>query len=510
MKKHITLISLICLALLPIRLLATNNYAATNHGDKYPTYPSIDYSKYSKQKANLIKRGEYLTKLGDCIACHTNTNDKPFAGGRKIKTPFGTIYTPNITSDKKTGIGNWSLKDFITAMRDGKSPQGQYYYPAFPYIYFNILPTKDLEAIKAYLDTIPAIQQKNKGNDLSFPFSWRFLQLGWRMLFFHNTGPYKNNPKQSPQWNRGKFLVDGLGHCSMCHTPMHHFISKKWVLGAPIKKYYLTGAMVEGFFAPNITSTNLKDTPIQQIADVFLKDKLIGGGQVQGPMDEANHDSLKYLHPDDIKAIAIYLKTVKSEIPPKINVGTGLAAGKKIYERYCAACHSTGAGGAPIVGKVADWTTRSKLGMNTLYKNAINGIGGMPAKGTCKSCTTQEIQDAVQYMMSESKSGAAVVSTKPTTKPLKKLTLADGKKIYETHCASCHNGSDANVPALGDKQAWSPIIKKGLDVLIYNTIRGYKKMPVKGSCTKCNDAQIKAAVKYMVNQSKTGGDYHLW
>jgi len=295
MKRIIPLLSVFLLCYLPVIAFATDNYAATKHAGKYPTYPTPHYGTDPK-KTTLIKRGEYLTKLGDCIACHTKPgSQKPFAGGLPIKTPFGTIYTPNITPDKATGIGNWTNKQFLDAMRDGKSPEGHYYYPAFPYIYFNSVNTKDLLAIKAYLNAIPPIQQKDRETDMHFPFNWRFLQLGWRILFFHDKGPYQNNPKQSAAWNRGKYIVDGLGHCSMCHTPMHHFIRKKWVLGAPIQKYYLTGNFVEGFFAPNITSTDLKNTPTQEIADVFLKDKLIGGGEVEGPMADVNHDSLKYL-----------------------------------------------------------------------------------------------------------------------------------------------------------------------------------------------------------------------
>ena len=193
MKKWMIFATLLASFFLSCVAFATDAYVATKHG-KYPAYPVIHYKKLSKEQAALIKRGEYLTKLGDCIACHTTHDDKkPFAGGLPIKTPFGTIYTPNITPDKTTGIGTWSLDDFTKAMREGKSPQGYYYYPAFPYLYFNLLTTDDLKAIKAYLDVIPAINQQNKKDDLSFPFNWRFLQLGWRILFFKNEVVYKKD-----------------------------------------------------------------------------------------------------------------------------------------------------------------------------------------------------------------------------------------------------------------------------------------------------------------------------
>lgn len=365
MTKAFRIITFLAAFLVVPSVFATDNYHATAHGGKYPTYPTIHYG--TGKKAKLIKRGEYLAKLGDCIACHTK-GGKPFAGGRAIKTPFGTIYTPNITSDKATGIGKWSDKDFIRALREGINPQGKYYYPAFPYIYFNKITTKDIIALRAYLNAIPAVHQKNRNDTMMFPFNWRFIQLGWRLMFFHfqKSGPFVPNPKKSKKWNRGAYIVESFGHCAMCHTTMHHFIFKKWVLGAPVLKYNLTGGFVQGFYAPNISSTGLKNTPWETIADVFKKDKLIGGGKVQGPMAEANHDSLKYLNSADIQAITVYLESVKSQVPPRPKLGAG--AGKKIFNQYCQGCHLTGAGGAPRIGDIATWKPRIKLGMNTLYK----------------------------------------------------------------------------------------------------------------------------------------------
>ncbi len=487
---------------------ATANYAGTTHGGKYPVYPKVNYG--TGAKAKQIKRGEYLVKMGDCIACHTKRGGKPFAGGFGIDTPFGTIYTPNITPDKQTGIGSWTDKQFIKALHEGISPKGEYDYPAFPYLYFNKITTQDLLDIRTYLNAIPAVNQKNRKDTMKFPFNIRFLQLGWRILFFKDTGPYKSNPKKSAQWNRGAYLVESLGHCSMCHTRSHHFIFKKWILAAPIKKYYLAGNFVEGFYAPDITSAALKDTPVKAIANVFLKDRLLGGGKVQGPMADANHDSLKYLTKSDIQAIAIYLKSVKSQVPPMPKTGTGLAAGKKIFNQYCAGCHLTGAGGAPKIGDIADWAPRIKNGMNTLYKNALNGFKGMPPKGTCMTCSKQQIQDAVQYIVSQSKPGAAGATTATPAKAPKPLTLADGKKLYNTYCAVCHEGEYPGAPKTGDKEAWKPLIAQGMQILIDRSIRGYKNMPAKGGCRSCNDEEVIAAIKYMVHQSKTSGNYQLW
>ena len=381
--------------------------------ETYPEYPVIHYG--TGEKAKQLHRGEYLVKMGDCIACHTAPNGgKSFAGGYPVKTPFGTIYTPNITPDQEMGIGNWSNADFIKAMRQGISPAGHYDYPAFPFPYFNKVTPSDLLAMRAYLNAIPAEKQINPKTNMMFPFNWRFLQLGWRMMFFQfqKTGPYQPNHKQSALWNRGQYLVKGLGHCDMCHTPSYYLLSKKYLLGAPMNKYAFTGGMVDGFFAPNITGTLLNHASLQEFADVFLKDQMIGGGEVQGPMKEANHDSLRYLTMNDIKAIRTYLISVKSKTPPKPRANaSGLAQGKDTYNTYCTGCHTTGAGGAPKLGDATAWQPLLKQGIKTLYDNAIKGIGGMPPKGTCINCTDQEIQNAVTYLVNAVQSG----SPKPLT-----------------------------------------------------------------------------------------------
>jgi len=492
----------------PISSMAQTGYMPAKHGGQYPEYPTINYG--TGEKAEQIKRGEYLTKAGDCIACHTEPNGVPFAGGYPIKTPFGTIYAPNLTADKKYGLGAWTDAQFIKAMREGINPKGHYYYPAFPYLFFNRVNDEDLKAIKAYLDALPPVAQPNKKNELMFPFNWRFLQLGWRLLFFtfEKPGVYKTDPQKSAAWNRGAYLVQGLGHCSMCHTPSWYMISKNYPLAAPINKYYLAGAMVEGFFAPNITSVLIGKASHQELSDVFKRDLLIGGGQVQGPMLEVDHDSLKYLTDNDIYAIYSYLKEVKTQEPKREG---GSNAGKAVYTQYCAGCHATGAGGAPKLGDVTEWAPRIKLGMDKLYSNAIKGIGAMPPKGTCLTCTDNDIKQAVDYIIAESKPGVGTESA-PQAKPVKQLTVQDGEKIYNKYCSVCHapNSNYLNTPKLGDKDAWKPLIKKGVDVLYVNTIHGIGDMPAKGACRSCSDAQIKAALLYMLEKSKTSGNYTLW
>jgi cytochrome c5 len=470
----------------------------------YPPYPKVHYG--AGKNADLIRRGEYLAKAGDCIACHTDTKNHgiPFAGGLGIDTPFGTFYSPNITPDKATGIGQWSDADFISAMRKGVTPHGSYYFPVFPYPAFTKINDADLLAIKAYLFSLTPIAKENKKPGVPWPLSWRFLQLGWRILFFHE-GAYQNDPTQSAQWNRGAYLVQGLGHCGMCHTPLN-------MLGAEKKKQFLTGGFIGGYYAPDITSQGLKDASVDDIVNVFVKGEMLkGAGKVQGPMEEVNRDSLQYLDRADLYAIATYLKTVKSEEPVKSSTGpVKPGAGKKIYTSNCAVCHNTGAAGAPKLGDIDAWKPRVQQGMPLVYQHAINGFNSMPPKGTCMSCSEDEVKAAVQYLVAQSQPGAAGAEKAPTAIAAPPLpTLADGKRIYTTTCSVCHAQGLLGAPKLGDAAAWSPRLKQNIDVLFTHTIQGYNSMPPRGTCVSCTDAELQAAVKYMAQQS-SHGDYSLW
>lgn len=472
----------------------------------FPDYPPVNM--VGKDPA-LVKRGDYLVKAGDCIACHTNSPERgtPFAGGLPMQTPFGIIYTPNITPDKETGIGRWTDDQFIKAMREGISPQGKHYYPAFPYPYFNKVTTEDLKAIKAYLDSIPPIHQQNRANKMVFPFNWRFLQSGWRLLFFNPAGSYKPDPAQSAEWNRGAYLVEGLGHCAMCHTPSYHIFSEKLSLGAPIRKYNLTGAQVQGYLAPNITHTNLGAISNEEMLQIFMEDRKLGGGNVQGPMLEANHDSLRYLARADLLAISTYLKSVQSKLPPQPQLGESMT-GKPIYDSYCSGCHATGAGGAIRVGDAASWGPLLRSGIEKVYAAAISGAGAMPPRGTCTNCSDRDIKNAVDYMISVSLYGSketAVSANRPVP-----LSIDDGKHIYDENCSVCHASGFKNAPKPGDKEAWKPIIDKGFLNAYSNVVEGRKGHPSRGACPQCTDNELLAAVKYMMQQSATDKNYHLW
>ena len=187
-------------------------------------------------QVDMLEKGKYLTIASGCAGCHTDFRKKgrSFAGGAPIVTPFGTFYPPNITAHKEHGIGNWSDDDFIRAMREGVRPDGAHYFPAFPYTSYTKMKSEDARAIKAYLFSLPSVDQPSTPHDIGFPFSWRFLQTGWKMLFFRE-GKFRPDPSKSASVNRGAYLSDALAHCGECHTPrniMGGLDYDRWMAGA--------------------------------------------------------------------------------------------------------------------------------------------------------------------------------------------------------------------------------------------------------------------------------------
>ena len=500
--------------LIILSFLCIGSYAAENEPKRpeplidgyYPSYPK-PMPTTNADAQQQIERGEYLAKIGDCIACHTNVKGKTpaFAGGLPIATPFGTFYSPNITPDKKTGIGNWTEQDFIRAIKDGRDPDGHNYFPVFPYLYFSNMTDDDVRAMYAYFMSIPPVEQKNIPQP--FPFGVpgaRFSLWGWNLLFFYPESEVKYNPDESPEWNRGKYIVDGLGHCSMCHTPLN-------VLGAPKNDYYLTGSFVDGYWAPNITRYGLHSADHRQIADVFLKGQLLNqAGPVAGPMAEVNHNSLGYLTETDRLAIATYLKTVISEEPfnllPSEKQPT-LKRGKQVYINSCILCHQNGVMSAPRIGNGANWMMRLKSsGLNGLYRHTINGFNSMPIKGACVTCSDNDVIAGVDYLLNQSLTRSQWLDLQ--AKGGKKYG-ENGQKVYAENCAVCHNEGKLGAPKLGDKAAWKPLIEKNMDELIEATIHSARH-PEKGGCKYCTTGEIIDAIKYMVSKSKTEGNYSLW
>lgn len=296
------------------------------------------------QDLSVIAHGQYLARAGDCVACHSNPGDPPFGGARPMETPFGTLYSPNISSDASTGIGAWTSDEFYTMLHTGRTRSGDLLYPAMPFAAYTKVTRADSDAIFAFLKSTPPVHQVNREQDLRFPYSNRTLLNGWRTLYF-NEGEYKPDPSKSSEWNRGAYLVEGLGHCSMCHTAIN-------ALGGSSDSAAFQGGLIpmQDWYAPSLTSNReagLGDWSIEDISDL-LQAGVSKRGAVYGPMAEVVYNSLQYLTDEDIRAMAVYLKalppTGDSAAPTKTESQDKLRLfplGKKIYVAQCAECHGT-------------------------------------------------------------------------------------------------------------------------------------------------------------------------
>jgi nicotinate dehydrogenase subunit B len=316
--------------------------------------------------AATIARGAQIAALGNCAVCHTAANGANNAGGRALDTPFGIIYSTNITPDVETGIGAWSYPAFERAMREGIHRDGRYLYPAFPYSHFAKATDADLQALYAYLMAqVPAraIAQKNV---LQFPFNLRPLMAAWNALF-HESAPFQTDARKSEAWNRGAYLVEGLGHCGACHSPRN-------ALGAERANAYLAGGFAEGWEAPPLTS--LSPAPIAWDEDELFAYLRYGEsrfhGVAAGPMAPIVKE-LAALPDGDIRAMAVYLASFNEAASDKAATAAKLEAstrslvassmGAKLYQGACAVCHEVG--GLPLFG------SRPSLALNSNVHSAV-------------------------------------------------------------------------------------------------------------------------------------------
>lgn len=266
------------------------------------------------QDQAAIERGEYVFRATGGCSCHTDmANDGAFmAGGRPIKTPFGAVYATNITPAVETGIGRWSDADFIRSMREGVGPDGKHYFPVFPYTSFTGMSDQDLLDLKAYLFSLPAVEQKNRDHELSGPFGWRPLLAIWKWLNFA-PGAYQPNPERDAQWNRGAYLTTALGHCAECHTPRD-------IMGALKKDLAYAGSIEgpEGELAPNITpdaETGVGQWSATDMTWYLQTGFKPDGDDTQGLMAELIENGYRHINKADLNAIAAYLRS----LPPLAN-----------------------------------------------------------------------------------------------------------------------------------------------------------------------------------------------
>jgi len=300
------------------------------------------------QNFGQIQRGQYLTLAGDCASCHTVPGSgQAFAGGRSIETPFGVVVGANITPDRETGIGGWSDAQFLTALREGRGHKGELLYPAMPYPYYTKVTVSDALAIRAYLNTVKPVRNAVVSNKLPFPFDVREGMAGWNALYFRS-GEFKPNATKSTEWNRGAYLVEGLGHCGACHTP-------KTALGGDDQAHAFQGYALQGWFAPNITNDSQRGLGGWSVDDIvaYLKNGHNATSAATGIMAEEISLSSSRMTDADLKAIATYLKDLPGQTtspPAPVSPSSpAMTAGGAIYADECQACHGGDGKGVPYL-----------------------------------------------------------------------------------------------------------------------------------------------------------------
>lgn len=325
-------------------------FASTRGQDEYTSGTNMG----SEASTAVIERGEYLVIASNCATCHTVDGGEPYAGGLPFKTGFGTIYSTNITPDPETGIGSWTEAQFERALRAGIGADGKHLYPAFPYTSFTKIVDEDVAALYAYFQTLSPVNASNRENEMSFPYNQRWLMAGWNLLFF-DQGTFVAETDRSPEWNRGAYLVESLGHCSACHTPRN-------ALGGPVKSRRKAGGVYSDkvptghyrdWAAPNLTSapTGLHHWPVEELTDYLAT----GRSKLHiafGPMNEVIMNSTSRLEGDDQRAMAVYIKSLPAkENKFADNISTQeLGRGQTIYDLHCGTCHQPTGLGSPETG----------------------------------------------------------------------------------------------------------------------------------------------------------------
>jgi mono/diheme cytochrome c family protein len=350
---------------------------------------------------STIQRGEYLARAGDCVSCHTAIDGTPYAGGLRLDTPFGYMLAPNITPDPDTGIGRWSSADFYRAVHDGVNKRNQDMYPTMPYDFYTKVTRADIDAIYAYLRTLQPVRNVVDVNHLDFPFNQRWSVAAWRELYF-SEGTFTPDATKTAAWNRGGYLVEGLGHCSACHSPRN-------LLGGIEKSKDFTGAVIDGWFALNLTSdiaTGLGSWTIADIATYLKTGVVAQKTTVVGPMAEVIRNSLSYLTDADLQGMAEYLKS----IPADSRLRTGRVApdptkqrGATLYLDNCSGCHQATGRGIPGVfpplagnGVVVAADPGNIIKVVDHGIRARNGFVAMPAFAT--QLTDQQVADIANYL----------------------------------------------------------------------------------------------------------------
>lgn len=328
----------------------------------------------------LVERGRYLALAGNCAGCHTQRGGEPYAGGTPIVTPFGSVYASNLTPDRETGIGEWSASEFWRAMHNGRSRDGRLLYPAFPYPNYTRITREDSDAILAWLRTLPPVTRPNTPPDLRFPYDSQAALAVWRALFF-SPGVHEAEPSRSAEWNRGAYLVNGLGHCNACHSGRNLFgASASGTLD-------LSGGLipVQNWYAPSLSApeeAGVADWALDEIV-ALLGTGVSPRGSTTGPMADVVRDSTRHLTREDQVAMATFLKALPpapAQARPASDArsleGT-LAEGRRVYEAHCVDCH--GKNGEGVAGAYPPLSRNRAVTMDPPANLVhIVALGGFP------------------------------------------------------------------------------------------------------------------------------------
>jgi mono/diheme cytochrome c family protein len=353
--------------------------------------PNVTGAPAQLASADPVQRGEYLTRAADCQACHTAPGGTPFAGGFGFNMPFGTIFSTNITPDKETGIGNYTDAQFLAAVHKGIRADGEHLYPAMPYTSYTLMTDADALAIKAYLFSLAPVHAPAKPSQLSWPYNQRGLLALWDVVF-NPDDRFRPNAGQSPEWNRGAYLAEAMGHCGECHTPRN----LAYALDNHSK---FAGTVTAGWHAFNITGDQDSGIGGWSDEDVYLylsTGHAEGHGGAAGPMGEATDNSLSYLVPDDAHALVTYLRSVPahaSDLPRIVATAApashkeGMVAdfdprGEKIFAGACASCHDW-TGVSPVTGFATLTGVRAvnDPSATNVAQTVINGVDRTTAEG---------------------------------------------------------------------------------------------------------------------------------
>ncbi|NEU11041.1 c-type cytochrome [Methylobacterium sp. BTF04] len=379
-------------------------------------YSAVGSALAQGADAELIKRGAYLATAGDCVACHSAPGGKPFAGNYVLNTPIGKIRTPNLTPDKETGLGNWTADDFYRAFHEGIDKDGSYLYPAFPFAWYTKVSRPDSDAIFAYLQSLEPVNEPRKASEIPFPFNIRTALITWRTAFF-TAGEFKPDPAASAEVNRGGYLVEGLGHCGMCHNA-NKIVGNSGLAGK------LGGGVIDGWYAPNITPddhTGIGAWTDDQVV-TYLKTGAAPGdrpGVAAGPMRQTIEESLSKMTDADIKAMVAYLRTQKAKETYKVKdlqaFNAAGAPGAGTYLSYCSSCHKPdGKGVEGAIPALAGNTSVQAQGPETVIRvilgglSAQNGYAPMPAIGA--GMTDAEVADVTDYVRNSWGNSAPVIT----------------------------------------------------------------------------------------------------